>query len=131
MRLSCLGAAAAVRDALLLLTLFRLAVTNAAADATADPPPNAGPLWLQPSTQWCVHGNTLILPFGLADRPGRLGIDGTWSTFTFYVGSPAQVVYLGVATTLSELWVVSNGGCVPGQSCLWGGRSEELGGGTN
>ncbi len=54
----------------------------------------------------------------LLTGPVRYGIDGTWSPFTFYVGSPAQVVYLTVATALSELWVISNGGCVPGERCF-------------
>ena len=54
----------------------------------------------------------------LLTDPVRYGVDGTWSPFTFYVGSPAQVVYLTVATALSELWVVSNGGCVPGERCF-------------
>jgi hypothetical protein len=45
----------------------------------------------------------------------RYGIDGTWSNFAFYVGSPAQVVYLTVATALSEIWVISSGGCVPSE----------------
>lgn len=31
----------------------------------------------------------------------------------FAVGSPAQLVYLTVATALSEIWVVGSGGCGP------------------
>ncbi|KAK3944767.1 aspartic peptidase domain-containing protein [Diplogelasinospora grovesii] len=56
-------------------------------------------LWIQPSNTW-------------------YGIDGTWSNFAFGVGSPSQMVYLTVATALSEIWVVENGGCVPVQICI-------------
>jgi hypothetical protein len=31
------------------------------------------------------------------------------------VGAPAQIVYLTVATALSEIWVISTGGCTPGE----------------
>ncbi|KAM7217047.1 Aspartic peptidase domain containing protein [Rhypophila decipiens] len=55
-------------------------------------------LWIQPSTTW-------------------YGIDGTWSNFGFAAGSPGQVVYLTVATALSEIWVVDFGGCPPIQLC--------------
>ena len=61
-----------------------------------------------------------VLRCAFADGPGRYGIDGTWSNFAFFIGSPAQVVYLTVATALSELWVVSSGGCYPSEWCLEG-----------
>ncbi|KAL2137389.1 hypothetical protein VTI74DRAFT_10 [Chaetomium olivicolor] len=99
MRLPYLGAAV-VRDVLLLLSVLRLAAAAAdAAAAAASEPPTPSPLWIQPSGDW-------------------YGIDGTWSNFAFYVGAPAQVVYLTVATVLSEIWVVSTGGCVPVQLCI-------------
>jgi hypothetical protein len=92
MRLPYLGAAV-VRDVLLLL----LAVSQLGAAAAHEPdPPTPSPLWIPPSGEW-------------------YGIDGTWSNFAFFIGSPAQVVYLSVATALSEIWVVSTGGCVPGE----------------
>jgi hypothetical protein len=101
MRLPYLGAAV-VRDVLLLLPLLLLSVSQlvAAAEdadaAAASEPPSPEPLWIQPSGEW-------------------YGIDGTWSNFAFFIGSPAQVVYLTVATALSELWVVSSGGCYPSE----------------
>jgi len=102
MRLPYLGAAV-VRDVLLLLllSLSQLPIANAddTSSATSSDPPTPSPLWIQPSGQW-------------------YGIDGTWSNFAFYIGAPAQVVYLTVATALSEFWVVSNGGCVPVQLCI-------------
>jgi len=52
----------------------------------------------------------------LTPSPSRYGIDGDWSNFAFFIGSPAQAVYLTPATALSEIWVVSTGGCVPGES---------------
>ncbi|KAI0206461.1 aspartic peptidase domain-containing protein [Astrocystis sublimbata] len=54
----------------------------------------AGPsaLWLEPSSKW--HG-----------------IDGNWSTTTLFVGEPAQEIDVVVSTSISELWVVENGGC--------------------
>ncbi|KAK0722105.1 aspartic peptidase domain-containing protein [Lasiosphaeria miniovina] len=55
-------------------------------------------LWIQPSGEW-------------------YGIDGNWSSFGFAVGAPAQIVYLTVATALSEIWVVETGGCSPVQLC--------------
>ncbi|KAK3294657.1 aspartic peptidase domain-containing protein [Chaetomium fimeti] len=95
MRLPYLGAAV-VRDVLLLL----LAVSQLGAAAAHEPdPPTPSPLWIPPSGEW-------------------YGIDGTWSNFAFFIGSPAQVVYLSVATALSEIWVVSTGGCVPVQLCI-------------
>ncbi|KAL2024021.1 hypothetical protein VTK56DRAFT_256 [Thermocarpiscus australiensis] len=90
MRLPSLGAAV-VRDLLLLLSISRT--------VAASEPPTPSPLWIQPSGEW-------------------YGIDGTWSNFLFAVGSPAQLVYLTVATTLSEIWVISTGGCVPVQLCI-------------
>ncbi|KAL2267786.1 hypothetical protein VTJ83DRAFT_5063 [Remersonia thermophila] len=102
MRLPCPGTAAAVavRDALLLL-FFTARLVAAIADpaATDSESPAATPLWIQPSGEW-------------------YGIDGTWSHFSFFVGSPAQIVYLTVATVLSEIWVVSSGGCTPVQLCI-------------
>lgn len=106
MRLPYLGAAV-VRDALLLLSVSPLAVaaapatttTAGSAAAATSEPPDPSPLWIQSSGAW-------------------YGIDGQWSGFSFYVGSPAQIVSLTVATTLSEIWVVSNGGCVPVQQCI-------------
>ncbi|KAK3390999.1 aspartic peptidase domain-containing protein [Podospora didyma] len=62
-----------------------------------SPVPEA--LWIQPSGDWG-------------------GIDGNWSNFLFAVGAPAQIVYLTVATALSELWVVETGGCSPVQLCI-------------
>ncbi|KAK4126551.1 acid protease [Parathielavia appendiculata] len=93
MRLPWLGAAV-VRDVLLLFSASQAVVVQAATESSSP-----GPLWIQPSGEW-------------------YGIDGTWSNFAFYVGSPAQVVYLTAATTLSEIWVVSTGGCVPVQLCI-------------
>ncbi|KAK3306887.1 aspartic peptidase domain-containing protein [Chaetomium strumarium] len=93
MRSPNLGAAV-VRDVLLLVFVSQVIATAAASD-----PPTPDPLWIQPSGEW-------------------YGIDGTWSNFAFYVGSPAQVVYLTVATALSEIWVISSGGCVPIQLCI-------------
>ncbi|KAK4099677.1 acid protease [Parathielavia hyrcaniae] len=93
MRLPWLGAAA-VRDVLLLFC-----VSQAVAAHGATEPSSPSPLWIQPSGEW-------------------YGIDGTWSNFAFFVGSPAQVVYLTAATTLSEIWVVSTGGCIPIQLCI-------------
>ncbi|KAK3323624.1 aspartic peptidase domain-containing protein [Cercophora scortea] len=55
-------------------------------------------LWIQPSTSW-------------------YGIDGTWSNFGFAVGSPAQIVFLTVATALSETWLIEPGGCGQDQIC--------------
>ncbi|KAL2153391.1 hypothetical protein VTH82DRAFT_4546 [Thermothelomyces myriococcoides] len=100
MRLPYLGAAV-VRDILLLLAVSHLAIaqTAAAASASSSEPPTPSPLWIQPSGDW-------------------YGIDGTWSNFAFYIGSPAKVVYLTVATALSEIWVISSGGCVPVQLCI-------------
>ncbi|KAL2200682.1 aspartic peptidase domain-containing protein [Corynascus similis CBS 632.67] len=103
MRLPYLGSAV-VRDVLLvLLSVSQLAVVRAAsasaAATTSSESPTPSPLWIQPSGDW-------------------YGIDGTWSNFAFYVGSPAQVVYLTVATALSEIWVVSTGGCVPVRLCM-------------
>ncbi|KAL2173844.1 aspartic peptidase domain-containing protein [Thermothelomyces heterothallicus CBS 202.75] len=100
MRLPYLGAAV-VHDVLLLLSVSHLVTAQtAAADSAADSDsPTPSPLWIQPSGDW-------------------YGIDGTWSNFAFYIGSPAQVVYLTVATALSEIWVISTGGCVPVQLCI-------------
>ncbi|KAK4140627.1 aspartic peptidase domain-containing protein [Dichotomopilus funicola] len=100
MRLPYLGAAV-VRDVLLLLSVSRLAFGADASSANDDTPEpeTPAPLWIQPSGDW-------------------YGIDGTWSNFAFYIGSPAQVVYLTAATALSETWVVSTGGCVPVQLCI-------------
>ncbi|KAL2260791.1 hypothetical protein VTK26DRAFT_5117 [Humicola hyalothermophila] len=95
MRLSLLNAAI-VSDVLLVFLSISRAV---AADAAKSEPPSPSPLWIQPSGEW-------------------YGIDGTWSNFAFFVGSPAQVVYLTVATALSEIWVVATGGCVPVQLCI-------------
>ncbi|KAK3318656.1 aspartic peptidase domain-containing protein [Apodospora peruviana] len=81
--------AAVVCDILLLSAPLLVA----AADA-----PSSQALWIQPSTTW-------------------YGIDGTWSNFMFAVGSPAQLVYLTVATALSELWLVESGGCPPLPIC--------------
>ncbi|KAK4041171.1 aspartic peptidase domain-containing protein [Parachaetomium inaequale] len=97
MRLPYLGAAV-VRDLVLLLAVSQLAAA-ADADTASSDSPSLGPLWIQPSGEW-------------------YGIDGTWSNFAFFIGAPAQVVYLSVATALSELWVVSTGGCVPVQLCI-------------
>ncbi|KAH8894077.1 acid protease [Thozetella sp. PMI_491] len=55
-------------------------------------------LWIQPSGQW-------------------FGIDGTWSSFSFKVGSTQQSVDLTVSTTLSETWVISTGGCYANTPC--------------
>ncbi|SPQ20083.1 ea383435-6f86-4445-9434-7a96ae7c5498 [Thermothielavioides terrestris] len=98
MRLPYLGAAVVRHVLPLLLSVSQLAAVAAAAAAASDPP-TPSPLWIQPSGEW-------------------YGIDGTWSNFLFYVGSPAQVVYLTVATALSEIWVISTGGCVPVQLCI-------------
>ncbi|KAI0144680.1 aspartic peptidase domain-containing protein [Xylariaceae sp. FL1272] len=53
---------------------------------------NATALWLEPSLSW-------------------YGIDGNWSSTTLFVGEPAQEVDVLVSTSLSEVWVVGNGGC--------------------
>ncbi|KAK0388579.1 hypothetical protein NLU13_4822 [Sarocladium strictum] len=42
-----------------------------------------------------------------------LGVDGNWSSITFRVGEPPQEVNLLVSTALSEVWVISAGGCEP------------------
>ncbi|KAH7160288.1 aspartic peptidase domain-containing protein [Dactylonectria estremocensis] len=55
-----------------------------------------------------------------ARRPGPVsipssiwkGIDGNWSTVTFYVGSNSQQVDVLVSTSLSEFWAVGSGGCL-------------------
>lgn len=130
MRLPYLGAAV-VRDLLLLLLLLAVSPLAAAADDASSDPPSSGPLWIQPSGEWCVTASFVSLvslppslsaqPRACADHPGRYGIDGTWSNFAFFIGAPAQVVYLSVATALSELWVVSSGGCVPGECFSLGG----------
>ncbi|KAI1422400.1 aspartic peptidase domain-containing protein [Xylaria sp. FL1777] len=49
-------------------------------------------LWLEPSLNW--HG-----------------VDGNWSSTTFFVGEPAQEIDVVVSTSLSEVWVVENSGC--------------------
>ncbi|KAI1269115.1 aspartic peptidase domain-containing protein [Xylariaceae sp. FL1019] len=53
---------------------------------------NTTALWLEPSLSW-------------------YGIDGNWSSTTLFVGEPAQQVDVLVSTSLSEVWVVGNGGC--------------------
>ncbi|KAI0014462.1 acid protease [Xylariaceae sp. FL0662B] len=55
----------------------------------ADDP---GALWIEPSSKW-------------------YGIDGNWSSITLFAGQPAQEVDVIVSTSLSEIWVVENGGC--------------------
>ncbi|KAI0106264.1 aspartic peptidase domain-containing protein [Nemania sp. FL0031] len=52
--------------------------------------PNA--LWFEPSLKW--HG-----------------IDGNWSSTTLFVGEPAQEIDVLVSTSISEVWVVEDGGC--------------------
>lgn len=100
MRLPCLSAAAVVCDVLLLLSVSGIvAAADAATDDKKEP---ASPLWIQPSGEW-------------------YGIDGTWSNFMFAVGSPATLVYLTPATTLSEIWTISTGGCYDVQTC-WNAR---------
>ncbi|KAM7200044.1 Aspartic peptidase domain containing protein [Naviculisporaceae sp. PSN 640] len=80
--------AAVVCDIVLLLATRVAAVDSPSTEA----------LWVQPSTQW-------------------YGIDGTWSNFAFAAGSPGQIVYLTVATILSEIWLIDTGGCPPVQLC--------------
>lgn len=99
--------AAVVCDILLLSSVSQLV-----AAAASEPP---GPLWIQPSGEWYVPHPLCSSHAVSSDGARRYGIDGTWSSFTFYVGSPAQIVYLTVATALSEIWVVSTGGCLPSQ----------------
>lgn len=43
------------------------------------------------------------------------GIDGNWSTVTFYVGSNSQELDVLVSTSLSEFWAVGSGGCLPNE----------------
>ncbi|KAK0636903.1 aspartic peptidase domain-containing protein [Bombardia bombarda] len=45
------------------------------------------------------------------------GIDGDWSNFVFAIGSPAQIVYISPATTLSEIWVVESTACGIAPAC--------------
>ncbi|KAL2206518.1 acid protease [Sarocladium strictum] len=40
-----------------------------------------------------------------------LGVDGNWSSISLRVGDPPQDVNLLVSTALSEVWVISAGGC--------------------
>ncbi|KAI1824182.1 aspartic peptidase domain-containing protein [Xylaria intraflava] len=48
--------------------------------------------WLEPSGNW-------------------YGIDGNWSSMRLSVGEPAQDVDVVVSTSISEIWVVEDGGC--------------------
>ncbi|CAG7564808.1 unnamed protein product [Fusarium equiseti] len=41
------------------------------------------------------------------------GVDGNWSTISFYIGSNSQHVDVLVSTALSEFWAVGPGGCLP------------------
>jgi hypothetical protein len=103
---------AAVVCGILLLSAPRLVE---ASNATSTTGPNA--LWVQPSNTWYVACPRARLALSCLLTPFyRYGIDGTWSNFMFAVGSPAQMVYLTVATALSEIWVVESSGCSPGKS---------------
>lgn len=117
MRLPCLSAAAVVCDVLLLLSVSGIVV--AADVATDDKKEPAGPLWIQPSGEWFVPCSLCALLVSrcvlFSNPPCRYGIDGTWSNFMFAVGSPATLVYLTPATTLSEIWTISTGGCYDGE----------------
>ncbi|KAI1377667.1 acid protease [Hypoxylon crocopeplum] len=55
-------------------------------------------LWIEPSLKW-------------------YGIDGNWSSIGLFVGEPAQEIDVTVSTSLSEIWVVENGGCSPNSLC--------------
>ncbi|KAK0714681.1 aspartic peptidase domain-containing protein [Lasiosphaeris hirsuta] len=80
------------------LLLLSAPIIVAADDIPGPESTAAAALWVQPATTW-------------------YGIDGTWSNFAFVVGSPPQIVYLSVATVLSEIWVVETGGCSAVQLC--------------
>ncbi|KAI1435668.1 aspartic peptidase domain-containing protein [Xylaria sp. CBS 124048] len=58
-------------------------------DADADGPTAK---WLQPSGKW-------------------YGADGNWSSMGLSVGEPVQQIDVIVSTSLSEIWVIENGGC--------------------
>ncbi|OTB08212.1 hypothetical protein M426DRAFT_8019 [Hypoxylon sp. CI-4A] len=45
------------------------------------------------------------------------GIDGNWSTIGLFVGEPAQEINVTISTSLSEIWVVENGGCGTNSRC--------------
>ncbi|OTB20038.1 hypothetical protein K445DRAFT_8043 [Daldinia sp. EC12] len=48
----------------------------------------------------------------------RYGVDGNWSSIGLFVGEPAQEIDVLVSTSLSEIWVVENGGCGPNGQCV-------------
>ncbi|KAI1470640.1 acid protease [Daldinia caldariorum] len=56
-------------------------------------------LWIEPSLNW-------------------YGVDGNWSSIGLFVGEPAQEIDVLVSTSLSEIWVVENGGCGPNGQCV-------------
>ncbi|KAI1329715.1 aspartic peptidase domain-containing protein [Xylariaceae sp. FL0255] len=75
------------RHRLISAVIFGTLLTRSPAHAT-----EASALWFEPSLSW-------------------YGIDGNWSSTTLFVGEPAQQVQVIVSTSLSEVWVIDDGGC--------------------